>query len=170
MIVMVKKKVKYVTICPICGSKDVSTDFSNPVAVTTGLFNNIKKCNHCGYTGMGFLEVPENQVPKKPKDIKTIKERRLVDVTYGRGMAGLWKYAGPFGIVASLLVFFFYKSPLNIFGIGYGLPITALLTFYAYRRKIFQKSAFLRVLSILIILYAFLGPYLWLMIFANIGT
>jgi hypothetical protein len=164
---MVKKKVNYVTICPKCGSKDVSADFSNPAAVATGLFQNFKKCHHCGHTAMMFPEVPESQVPKKPKNVKMIKEKTLVNTTYGRGVTGFWKYTGPLGIVVSLIIFLYYNAPLNIIGIGYGFPITAYLTFFAYRRKLVQKSPFLRVFSAFIVLYAFFGPFLWLMLLAR---
>ena len=116
---------------------------------------------------MMFPEVPESQVPKKPKNIKTIKEKTMVDVTYGRGIAALWKYIGPLGIVTSLIIFIYYKPPLNIIGVGYGFPITTYLTFFAYRRKLVQKSAFLRVFYVFIILYTFFGPFLWLMLFAR---
>ena len=117
---------------------------------------------------MMFPEVPESQVPKKPKNIKTIKEKTMVDVTYGRGLSALWKYiyALP-GIVTSLIIFIYYKPPLNIIGVVCGFSITTYLIFFAYRRKLVQKSASLRVFSVFIILYTFFGLFLWLMLFAR---
>ena len=59
---MPKAKRKFFTVCPKCGSLDVSSDFSNPALVATGLINNAKVCNNCGYSSYFF---PEKQIDKK---------------------------------------------------------------------------------------------------------
>jgi ribosomal protein S27AE len=47
-------------ICPRCKSTDISNDFSNAGMVATGLFNNRKKCNNCGYSSDFFPEIETN--------------------------------------------------------------------------------------------------------------
>jgi hypothetical protein len=62
-----KLKHTHVLICPKCNSKDISTDFSNAGFVGTGLFNNIKVCNNCGYTHSFFPEVEIKNTSKNKK-------------------------------------------------------------------------------------------------------
>ena len=57
------KSKKYTAICPKCHSVDVSTNFSDPGLAGTGLFNNAKVCNKCGYKAHFF---PEIELEKKP--------------------------------------------------------------------------------------------------------
>lgn len=52
-------KKKYAPVCPKCGSREVSVDFSNPGLVGTGLFHNYKVCRKCGFRGILF---PEEEV------------------------------------------------------------------------------------------------------------
>lgn len=89
-------KEHYVTICPKCHSSDVSME-KNPVYAITGLLIHFKQCNNCGHHGQVFPEVPASEVPKKPKNIKKIKERQFVQTSYGKGyykfillLAALW--------------------------------------------------------------------------------
>lgn len=72
-----------VIICPLCNSKDVSADFSNPLMA--GFGHIFKECHHCGHKGMLFPEVSLADVPKKPKNPAKLKGRTLVNATMERG-------------------------------------------------------------------------------------
>lgn len=78
------KKRERVTICPKCGSDNVSFE-KNPIHVTTGLFHQFKQCNHCGHHAQLFPEVPISKVPRNPKNPAMIKDRQLVQASFGRG-------------------------------------------------------------------------------------
>ncbi|MBI4018940.1 MAG: hypothetical protein HY364_01665 [Candidatus Aenigmarchaeota archaeon] len=72
-----------VIICPLCNSKDISADFSNPLMA--GFGHIFKECHHCGHRGMLFPEVSLAHVPKNPKNPAKLKGRTLVNMTMGRG-------------------------------------------------------------------------------------
>jgi transcription elongation factor Elf1 len=78
------KKEYHVFICPKCRSDDVSAE-KNPAYVATGLLTQFKQCNNCGHHGQVFPEVLRSEVPKKPKSIKEIKQRELVQTSFGKG-------------------------------------------------------------------------------------
>ena len=66
-----QKKIKsHVRICPRCNSTDVSTDFSNPGIVGTGLVNSAFRCNNCNYKEFFFPEIHKNHIPA----IKKVKK------------------------------------------------------------------------------------------------
>ncbi len=155
-------KKKYVKICPRCYSTDVSPDFSSPAAISAGALY-MYRCNRCGFVGPSalFPEVPIDKVPK-PKDLKKIKGRyETVNITYGRGITGLWKYLGPIGIFLSIMMYFSYPAPYNILSIIYPLPILLYLTFYGFGKKYFEKYILLRIGLLFMILYAIFGPLLF---------
>ncbi len=56
-----KKKDDTVTVCPKCGSTDLSSDLSLQSYAQGGFFNNMV-CNECGYSGQLF---PEMDLSKK---------------------------------------------------------------------------------------------------------
>ena len=74
----------YVTACPKCGSTDVSAE-KNPAYVATGLFFSFRQCNNCDHHGQVFPEIPRSEVQEKPKPVKEIRERQLVETSYGKG-------------------------------------------------------------------------------------
>ena len=107
-----------------------------------------------------FPEVPRNKAPKQKKATKAEKSHATVDITYGKGVWGLWKYSAPIGIALSILFYFSAPQAINIWGILYGLPITSYLTFYAFYRKRFkQHSKLLKAVGLIVILYAVFAPY-----------
>ena len=78
---------KYVRICPVCGSIDVSPDLSNPAAVVSGALY-MYKCNRCGFVGNSILfpEVPVNEVPE-PKNLEEIKRYPVSEINlYSKGL------------------------------------------------------------------------------------
>ncbi len=94
---------KEIPFCPMCGSSDVSSDFSVPAAVKIGMFP--KKCNHCGHVAMIFPIAQKRNLPKNVKSAKHVKNRNLVDVTYGRGMVAVLKLSILFLIVLAILTY-----------------------------------------------------------------
>ena len=48
-----------------------------------------KQCNNCGHHGRIFPEVPESEATEKPLDPKEIKEKQLIQTSYGKGY---WKF------------------------------------------------------------------------------
>jgi len=75
------RKEKWVTICPKCGSTDISPE-SN--AVYAG-FNQYKQCENCGHHGIIFPQVPKSKAPKKPKSPEKVKEPLMVQTAWGEG-------------------------------------------------------------------------------------
>ncbi len=158
-----KRKKKLVTICPRCHSTDVGQDFSNPAWASLGLTHNRNKCNHCGHIGVAFPRGPENIAPKKPKDPDEVKDKTLVDTTYGRGIIPFWKVAGrlagplfiALGIMVALMGYWAF-----FLGISFIIPIGLVLTLFSYKND-FMERRILRALAVLIILYIFLGVYFW---------
>jgi DNA-directed RNA polymerase subunit RPC12/RpoP len=82
------KKEKWVTICPKCGSSDISPE-SNPVYIESGLSTSYKQCENCGHHGLVFPQVPLSKVPKKTKPLSNVKNPTCVQTGYGEGY---WKY------------------------------------------------------------------------------
>lgn len=167
------KKEEYVRICLRCNSTDVSPDFSPEVIAFGGLHR--WRCNRCGFFGdsVFFPEVLVDEIPK-PKNLKEIKKDHPIENTIdsrelrdlgGRRTQGLWKCYGPIGILISLIFYFAYRQPYNILGIIYGLPIMSYFTLYEYGKKYFEKYKILESIGVIISLYAFLGPLLYLMLF-----
>ncbi len=87
-----KRKEKYVTVCPKCGSSDVLPE-QDPAYAGLG-FPQFKQCNHCGHHGMIFPEVSASQVPKNPKSAKEIKDIQFVQTHFGKGYLKYWIYIG----------------------------------------------------------------------------
>jgi hypothetical protein len=161
--------------CPKCGSQDVSADFSNPGLVVTGLFNNYHKCHNCGFTGILFPEDPESRIPRKvkgpgnqtPKKVDgpgKIRKGDSINIEYGRMASNFWKISALIALLISFLYTTFAAAPYHLLGIGYLLPLTAYLTFFAYWREYVLKSKSLRMLSAFMILYMIFGAFIWLMI------
>lgn len=137
----------YITICPKCNSTDVKTDFSNPTLVATGLFNNSKVCNDCGYSGNFFPEVQKADIPPKKK-----AEKRDYVNTTAKNMKFWWKISGPAGIVISIFFLIFYNMKFIFYlGLVGLLPISCILTLSAF--GVVQRYRFLRTIAIIIILY-----------------
>ena len=100
------KKEDYVTVCPKCGSDNVSFE-KEAAYVATGLSNQYKECNNCGYHGLIFPEAPRSQVTEKPKDIKEVKKVELVQTSFGKGYFKYLLYiAVPILIIILLLLIF----------------------------------------------------------------
>ncbi len=67
-------KKRYVTLCPICGSSNVSNNFSTE-AVATGFSSFIYRCNDCGFVAQAFPEVEESRVEEARKKIKKMLDK-----------------------------------------------------------------------------------------------
>jgi len=91
-----KSEKKSVTICPKCNSTHIGTDFSNPALVSTGLFNNAKVCNNCGYSANFFPEVEADNLPEV-KQIKKEEKRDLVNTTHEKILIGGGEFLDQFG-------------------------------------------------------------------------
>ena len=159
------KKEKYVRICPICNSTDVSPDFSSPAAIVSGALY-MYKCNRCGFIGNSalFPKVRADQIPK-PKDLSKIKRNYpLANLTYGRGVSGMWKFFGPLGTLLSLILLFMIPYPVNLFDLFWGMPVFIFITLYSFYRKYFETYKTLKIIGIIMIIYAFVGPYFWVLL------
>ncbi len=58
-----KESERYITVCPYCGSADVSSDMSIKSIGQGSLFNE-KKCNDCGFSGEIFPEMTISEAKK----------------------------------------------------------------------------------------------------------
>ncbi len=104
-----KKKKGIVQICPACNSKEISTDFSNPAAVASGVWINSKTCQNCGYSSDFFPQIESRKVPRV-KDIRDIPKRDLVNINNIKRIAGYGYISWAFRIViglAAILIYFF---------------------------------------------------------------
>jgi hypothetical protein len=99
------KKEKWVSICPKCGSTNVSPE-SNPVYMESGLSGSYKQCENCGHHGLVFPQVPQSKVPKKTKPLGEIKNCIRVQTGYGEGY---WKYLIYLIVPLALLTFIFWS-------------------------------------------------------------
>jgi len=101
------KKENYVIVCPKCGSSNVSFE-QEAAYVATGLLNQFKQCNNCGYHGMIFPEVPRSQVKEIPKnEVKEKKNVKLEQTSFGEGYSKFIIYILiPFILIAILLLIF----------------------------------------------------------------
>ncbi|MBW1838884.1 MAG: hypothetical protein JRI49_03030 [Deltaproteobacteria bacterium] len=90
---MKEKKERYVAVCPKCGSDDVKME-TNPAYATSGLNMQFKQCMNCGHHGQFFPEVPKSKVTKNPKKPSEVKDRRLVQTSYGKANWAYVKYIG----------------------------------------------------------------------------
>ncbi len=147
---------KYISICPKCGSSDVINDFSNPGAVATGLFNNTKKCNHCGNVGM-FPEVSESNRPETPIPIEDVEDRDFSQNIYGHSFEKFWKLTGPIMLIGSLLSLL-ADYPQNVINGLVLIPAALFFTVYAYTRSQFEKYPKLKIIGIILMLWVFIGP------------
>lgn len=149
-----KSREKYFLICPRCNSKDVSTDFSNPALVGTGLINNAKVCHNCGYSANFFPEIQSSAIPPIKKITKKDKFDR-VNTTYGKTINWFWRIVGPVFIIAAVIcLFFYYSKAIFYIGLLYLLPLGCMLTLTGYRNDLIQKYKSLRILSIIIYIYS----------------
>lgn len=104
-----RDKEKYITICPKCGSDDVSPE-QDPAYVDSGLSSQFMQCNNCGHHGFIFPEAPASQVPKKSKETGKIKNIEFVQTSYGRGYFKYLIYIGmPFAVLILLLFLISWK-------------------------------------------------------------
>ena len=165
-----KPKERYARICPKCKSDDVSHDWSNPATVDSGLVNVIYRCNNCGHAGMVFPEVPESEVPKTPTPLKHVKERTLVDTTYGQGEVGILGIMGPLLIVSSLLSFLFGTEPFKIPALFFLLPSGIIFTFLPHGRRLIEENKLVRILCFAMMVYTLFGPLFWLAGYFYSGT
>ena len=140
---------KYVRICPVCDSTDVSPDFSIPAAIAAGALYSYR-CNRCDFVGIIFPEVLLEEIPPL-RNLKEIKRSYpIVDVTYGRGYAGLLRFISPFGLILSLLI---YANDQQWYNLAMVI-VFSYLTLYIAGRRYFDKHRILRIASaIVIILY-----------------
>lgn len=75
-------------ICPRCGSKDISPDFSKE-SYGKGTFFNSWKCNKCGYKGQFFIEIEKNKIKENKEqnnacNKKSLKKRNYKNSKYFR--------------------------------------------------------------------------------------
>ena len=136
---MVKKE-KWVTICPKCGSTDVSPE-SNPAYIDSGLSTSYKQCENCGHHGLVFPKVPKSKVPKKTKPLSKVKNPTMVQTGYGEGYFKYLIYVSiPIMIFAYLAIFSSGYSGNNLYlaaplTISLTLLILILGTYYLFRRQ-----------------------------------
>lgn len=95
------KKEKWVTICPKCGSTDISPE-SNAVYIDSGLSTSYKQCEHCGHHSLVFPQVPKSKVPKNPKPVSKVKRPLYVQTGWGMGE---FKYIIYIGLPLTLLIY-----------------------------------------------------------------
>jgi len=137
---------RYIRICPICNSSDVSPDLSIPAAVAYGALYNYR-CNHCGYTGTAFLEVPAWDLPEV-KNVDEISEKfPIINVGYGKGYFRLLRYLSVFGVLFYLVLFVNHLSPYFLIGIALFTLLSAFLFFM--RREV--RSPMARIVVLIII-------------------
>ena len=58
-----------VTVCPVCGSTNVETDFSNPLVWAAGTPSNYK-CHSCGHVGTFFPQIDRDKVKEYQAKVK----------------------------------------------------------------------------------------------------
>ncbi len=121
-------KEKYITICPVCNSPDVSPDFSIPAAVAYGALYNYR-CNHCGYTGPVFLEISEENMPEVMDPEEIPRKFPVIDVSYGKGYLMLLKYLSVFGMFFYLVLFVSYPSLYFLLGLALFTFLSVFLFF-----------------------------------------
>ncbi len=137
---------KYIRICPICNSPDVSPDLSVAAAVAYGALYNYR-CNHCGYVGNIFLEVPAGDLPAI-KDVEEIpKDFPVIDVSYGRGYFRLLRYLSVFGAFAYLILYISHPSLYFLAGVALFTLLSAYLFFFKSELK--SPAAKIAVLAII---------------------
>ena len=149
-----KSKIEAVQICPKCGSPNIETDFSNAAAVSYGVLQT-KKCNNCGQTGQFFPKVAISKL-KKPKKASEIKDIQRLDISVSYGIIGLMKIIGIFMVVGGLGLLFITETYLGIYSIILGL----LVSLYGFLYKNHKKKTSMKILMIIILLYAVFGPIL----------
>ncbi len=93
-------KEKYVSVCPKCGSADVSPE-QDAAYVASGLSGQFMQCSNCGHHGFIFPEAPASQVPEKPKSAEEVKDAEFVQTSYGRGY---FKYLAYIGMPLAVLI------------------------------------------------------------------
>ena len=101
-----------VMICPRCKSTDISANMGNYAFASTGLFNNQRVCNSCGYSGMFFPMVDKKELEQSNQNDS---ESNKPDVTtepeisaatgnmYAKGIINWWKVSGPLCMLSSFL-------------------------------------------------------------------
>ena len=158
-----KPRERFVTICPKCGSMDVQGD-TNPSYASSGL-TQFKQCNSCGHHGQFFPEVPESRAPKNPKRPAEVRDRQLVNPSYGQGEVGILRITGPLATISSILITLFDSSAVvRMLAILFLLPTGIFATAVGFRKEKIAKSEFLRAFCIMMIIYIFAG-YLMLVAF-----
>jgi predicted RNA-binding Zn-ribbon protein involved in translation (DUF1610 family) len=101
-------KGEYVTVCPKCGSTNVTFE-ENAAYVYTGLLNQFKQCHDCGYHGPLFPQVPRSEV-KEPLVPQKVKKVEGVQTAFGRGQFMYILYVGIPFLILILLIFFFLQK------------------------------------------------------------
>lgn len=98
------KKERYVMVCPKCGSTDIKAE-TNPAYAITGLVLNFKQCMNCGHHGQFFPEELRAEVRKVPKKREHVKDKTMVEVSFGRGyMKYLLYIAIPLTVLSFIII------------------------------------------------------------------
>ncbi len=75
---------RYVTICPRCGSKDIIIE-QDAIYAATGLINQFKQCQGCGFHGSMFPQVKSSEAPKRPRKVKELPKAEIAQTSFGKG-------------------------------------------------------------------------------------
>ena len=115
---LVMEKNGYVTVCPKCGSNDISFE-KEAVYVTTGLMNQFRQCNNCGFHGMMFPEILKSEfkesdvkkiknveTPQKSSSSEPVKTAEPMQTSFGKGYFKYLAYIAVPLIILFLLLYF----------------------------------------------------------------
>ena len=143
---------KFIRICPICNSPDVSPDMSVPAAVAYGALYNYR-CNRCGFVGIAFPEISMENLPEIKETDSIKRDYPLVDISYGKGYLSILKYLSFFGILLYFIIFSGHPSVYSFTGVVIFSVITVFLL--AGKREI--RSSSVKIIAIVVfMLYAML--------------
>ncbi|MBI5355536.1 MAG: hypothetical protein HZB68_03715 [Candidatus Aenigmarchaeota archaeon] len=67
-------KEKYVRVCPVCRSTDVSHEKNLSYFIQSVVFGGFFQCNDCGYHGQIFPEVPISEIGKLKEPVVVSKK------------------------------------------------------------------------------------------------
>ena len=137
----VEPKEKYIMVCPICKSVDISVDNSDMLVGAVGIPANYI-CNNCQYCAKIFPEITEEEALKaspKAKNTPINTQTERIDTSYGKFMVNVWwKIIGPLGMIASIVAFTIYIQEQIIYPLIYSIGTfigSMIITFLAYRKK-----------------------------------
>ena len=140
---------KWVKVCPVCKSINVSPDLSIPAAVAYGALYNYR-CNECGYVGLVFPEVLSEDLDDLKDEEGAENAYPLLSVSFGRGYFEFLRYLAFLGLFTAMLLYFTLNNPISMIAI---LLFLYLITF-SFGREYLEKHRLIRFgMFVAIILY-----------------